>query len=279
MNAIMKNSNTDIGEMVTDHGMTFPKGMTEDQFFAVGRKLSEFEQGMQWAIGDWYNAIPWGDKQAACEEANLDYKNASNYGSTCNKFQIPVRTGISFTHHYVLSNSDLTDAQRTELSEQAEAGDWGVRKLKEERDKVLKTYVEKQDVSESVESAVESATKGVPEKYQKKVTTAVNKLGKRLQSEFQTAVDDTVAQKVKAERARLNEYNAELKAKDDALVGAFKRVNHILTLEDFRFIRGLLHPDRHDPSEKEKWEKAFNIFQKLLDNVDPESRVRWEKSK
>lgn len=272
MNNLMKN---DIGEMVTDHGMTFPKNMTEDQFFAIGRKLSEFEQGMQWAIGDWYNAIKWSDKQAACEKVDLKFNTAKKYGYTCAQFQFGARAPLSYTHHYILSNSDLTEDQRVDLQKKAQAKKWTKRELTIERDKVLGTYAEKPDTSETVEAAVEAATKGVPEKYKKKVTAAVNGLGKRLQSEFQTAVDNTVSQKVKAERARLAEYDDELKAKDEALVGSFKRVQHILSLEEFKFIRALLHPDKHDSKDKAKYEKAFNIFQKLLDNVDPEARVRW----
>lgn len=64
--------------------------------------------------GDWYNAIPWGDKKAACEKAGLNYKTASEFGSVCAKYEIPVRTGIlTFQHHQVIAA--LPEPQRLPL--------------------------------------------------------------------------------------------------------------------------------------------------------------------
>ena len=80
---------------VTDRGMVFPDNMTEKQFFDAGHQLSEIEKGMQWAIGDWYNAIPWGDKQAACQEAGLNYESSKKYGHASAAFQIGARAPIS----------------------------------------------------------------------------------------------------------------------------------------------------------------------------------------
>ncbi len=57
-----------IAESIKENGLVLPVNFTEEEFFEAGRCLAKIEQGMQWAIGDWYNSIPWGDKEAACKE-------------------------------------------------------------------------------------------------------------------------------------------------------------------------------------------------------------------
>ena len=75
---------------------------------------------MQWAIGDWYNAIKGEGKQEACERVGLDYKNSQLCATVCSKFSMPARAGIPFVHHKVLSVNDLTDNQRMSLLKLAE---------------------------------------------------------------------------------------------------------------------------------------------------------------
>ena len=264
------------GTEVTDHGIVFPENISEQEFFDTGRKLSNMEKGLQWAIGDWYLAIPWGDKQAACKEAGLNYKTAQKCGQVCGSFQMPHRCGISFKHHFMLSVGDLSKDQKNGLLLEAETSGWSSKKLADERDKVLGKYVEPVEAPTDVDGVIESALVGVPVKYQNKVKSVVSTVQKKMVSDFKSAVTLQSKKIVDVEQDRLKEYRKELEERDEALTKAFKKVNHILTLAEFKLIRSLLHPDKHDPKDKARYEKAFNAFQKLLDNVDPQARKRWE---
>lgn len=62
------------------------------------------DKTLQWYIGDWYNAIPWGDKKAACEKVGLNYKTARDFGSICQRFEMSLRNDIlTFQHHKVIA--------------------------------------------------------------------------------------------------------------------------------------------------------------------------------
>ncbi|NEX15785.1 MAG: hypothetical protein C1943_03870 [Halochromatium sp.] len=75
------------------------------------------EQGMQWAIGDWYNAIPWGDKEAACNKAGLNYNTAFNYGQVAKRFEFTLRkVNCTFSHHQRLAIDALTPEHATSSS-------------------------------------------------------------------------------------------------------------------------------------------------------------------
>jgi hypothetical protein len=78
-----------------------------------------------------------------------------------------------------------------------------------------------------------------------------------------------------SERKHIQEYAAELREKDNVLMNAYKKAPQLMTIEEYKFIRGLLHPDRHPVEEKAKWEKAFNIFQRLIESIDPKAKERW----
>ena len=109
-----------IAEAIKENGLVLPVNFTEEEFFEAGRCLAKIEQGMQWAIGDWYNSIPWGDKALACKEVGLSYKTAIIYGGVCAIFRNDNRINNSpFGHHQLLAIQDLTDHQRLELLEKS----------------------------------------------------------------------------------------------------------------------------------------------------------------
>lgn len=107
-----------VTNILTNAGLNLPEQYTEAEFFEAGRFLANIEHGLQWAVGDWYNAIPdsYGDKKAACEKAGLDYKTANTYAKVAFSFKSPTRVGcLSFAHHQKLAIDALDDIQRTKL--------------------------------------------------------------------------------------------------------------------------------------------------------------------
>jgi hypothetical protein len=87
--------------------------------------IAKIEQGMQWAIGDWYNSIPWGDKEAACKEVGLRFNTALTYGNVCAAFPNTDRISNSpFRHYQMLAVQELTGYQRLELLGKASKNGW-----------------------------------------------------------------------------------------------------------------------------------------------------------
>jgi len=133
---------------ISEVGLSGLDGIDEATFFDIGHKLVQAEHGLQWAIGDWYNAIPWGDKEKACNEVGQPYLTAQKYGQIASKYQIRTRVrNLSFKHHRTLVHADLGESDRTLLLQMAITGSptnkdgefkkWSSKRLKEERDKLL----------------------------------------------------------------------------------------------------------------------------------------------
>ena len=60
--------------------------------------------------------LPWGDKEAACEKAGLNYGTAKTYAIVCDRFQLSTRVdNLSFAIHRNLAIDALTPDQRAAL--------------------------------------------------------------------------------------------------------------------------------------------------------------------
>jgi len=274
-------------QLVTNHGLNLPKNITEEQFLAVGRTLSNIEKGMQWAIGDWYNAIPHGDKQAECEWVGLGYKHAQRCGIVAACFAMPSRGGIGFSHHRLLALDALTDEQRMDLLELAEAGSpdkkgnikpWSAKRLTDERDLVLGRAVEPPKPKPTgLDEAVEQAADGVPKKYVAQVKQATKKVLNQMQHDFEVELLNQVSAATEKAQKRLAEAAIEAEKHEKALKIARKKVTAIMTQEEFKLVRSCLHPDRH-PEEAARYAKAFAIFNRLLSSLDAATLKRWEQT-
>ena len=114
---------------LTETGLIAEPDATEDAWRRVGEALARIERGTQWLIGDWYNQIPWGDKQAACERVGINPKTARNYAVVANTIPMSRRRDISFGHHEVVAA--LPEEDQDELLDEAVREGLSVRKLKE----------------------------------------------------------------------------------------------------------------------------------------------------
>lgn len=69
------------------------------------------------------------------------------------------------------------------------------------------------------------------------------------------------------ESRRQKEHEAEQRNKQ--LLDALSTVDRMMTYEEFKIIRGLLHPDRYPDELRERAGKAFDIFNRLEKAVNP----------
>ena len=256
-----------MSEILTDVGLNLPAQYTEDEFFEAGKFLARIEKGSQWAIGDWYNAIKWGDKEAACQRAGLNPTTAKIYGSVCTAFPIVYRIyNLTFHHYKSVIIQKLTKDQRQELLEKAEKNGLTVAQMVKERDRLLG----KPDPIPllSFDSKVESLMKELPASTTKKMRTALDAVIGKLKSEYSSEVDHAAKERMKAERAKIHQIEQEARAEKERLKGLRMNLDGLMTEDEYRLIRGCLHPDRAPEDRRDQFSRAFNIFSRLEQSVN-----------
>jgi hypothetical protein len=256
-----------MSEILTNTGLMLPDNCTEEDFFEAGRFLSRIEQGMQWAIGDWYNAIPWGDKAAACEKAGLNFTTARIYGNVCAVFQIDRRlSNLSFDKHQRLVNQELTHAQRSELLDKSAENGWSVARLMKERDRLLGK--DERVPLLTFDTKVEKLMETLPASATKKTKAALTHVVNDLRHDFETEVEHVVKERLKAQRDKLHELEKEAKEELDRARNLSMNLDGLMTEEEYRLIRGCLHPDRAPDDRKSAFSKAFDVFTRLEKTVN-----------
>lgn len=273
-----------MAEVITNTGLRLPETYTEEEFFEAGRFLSRIEQGMQWAVGDWYNAIPWGDKQKACEAAGLNYKTARVYGATCDAFQIGDRiANCSFDHHKRLAVQALTTEQRADLLEKAGENGWTAAQLTAQRDLLLGRPPK--DTPLSIDATFEKAVAALPPSASTKVKKALQEVKRDLQADFSHQVIKLANEKAKEkvreeaekaraalERAKIREEEASA-AKERADARATP-LDGWMTREEYQLIVGCLHPDRAPEDRREQFSRALAIFIRMKGTVNEKAPVK-----
>lgn len=254
----------DMNTDVTEIGIKNLDRCNEEEFFAVGQTLARIEHGMQWAIGDWYNAIPWGDKEAACEKAGLNYITARHCGAVTAKFQMGARAPIlGFKHHELLIIQELTDSQRDSLLKNAAKEHWTVKRLRTERDHVL-GRPEKIPLLE-FDDKVNAALADLPKSVSNKTRRAVRNLFSELKHRFQDEVEAEVKSRLKERHEKLSKIEREAEERRDQAIKMIAGVRAFMDEKEFKLVLSCLHPDREcAPTRKNK---AFIIFKRLEETV------------
>lgn len=281
MNAVIQRK-----AILTDIGFEGLDTLTEEQFFAAGEELGNIEQGLQWAIGDWYNSIPPGKgnqyygtdgKAKACQRVGLNPGTAENCGRVARIFATPHRSGaLTFKHHYVLCHDDLTALDRRRLLSRAKKGDegsdkpkpWTSSRLKKERDIVLgiappaPTEGFNNGINALKDSVIESLPKTVGAKTVNAVVRGLTKEAEKLRHEFTSAVEKEAEERAKIARANMKLAEQRANEQYDRALKKAVGVKAFMTRDEFQLIRACLHPDRN-PHPKAA--KAFDIFNRLAD--------------
>lgn len=267
-----------MSEILTNTGLQLPEHFTEEEFFEAGRFLSRIEQGMQWAIGDWYNAIPWGDKQAACEKAGLNFNTARIYGNVCAVFQIDMRiSNLSFSKHQSLVTQELTDIQRAELLEKSAKNGWTAARLTKERDRLLGR--DERVPLLTFDGKVQRLYEALPASATKKTRAALTQVVNDLRHDFETEVEHVVKERLKQQRERILLLEQEAQADRDRARELSMNLDGLITEEEYRLILGCLHPDRAPEDRKQVFGKAFSIFMRLEKSVNRSMPVKLRKQR
>lgn len=267
-----------MSEILTNTGLIIPENCTEEEFFEAGRFLSRVEQGMQWAIGDWYNAIRWGDKQAACERAGLNYKTALIYGRVASDFEMSRRLdNLSFSHFQKLAIDALTPEQRTNLLNQAEKYGWSSARLTHERDRLL-GKPEKVPLL-TFDGKVEKLIETLPATATKKTKAALNQVVADLRHDFETEVEHVVKERLKVQRERIHKLEKEAQEERDRARNLRMNLDGLMTEEEYKLVRSCLHPDKAPEDRKAIFNKAFDIFNRLEKSVNRDMPAELRKQR
>ncbi len=262
-----------MSEIMTNTGLQLPEHFTEEEFFAAGKFLSRVEQGMQWAIGDWYNAIPWGDKEAACDKAGLNYQTAKQYGFVCQKFQMLTRVNnLSFKHHRMLAIEALDEERRASLLAEAEANNWTSARLTKERDRLLGK--EDRVPLLTFDGKVQRLIETLPPTATKKTKAALTQVVNDLRHDFETEVEHVVRERLKDQRERLTAREKEVLAERERVRELRTNLDGLMTEEEYRLVRGCLHPDRAPEDRRQQFGKAFDIFTRLEKSVNRDMPIK-----
>ena len=273
---------------ITEIGMSGLDAVDEVTFFQIGHKLVQAEHGLQWAIGDWYNAIPAGEsgrygddegKAKACLEVGLNPNTARECGRVARKFNTANRLAVlTFKHHQQLAIDELAPLQRTELLKLAAAGSparknggyvvWSSKRLKEERDKLMGIlppepvdgFTEKADAL--TEAVVSVLPKTAGRRAVNTTKNGIKKLAADMQHEFNSAVDKKVGEKVKSQRQNLNDLEAKAKEEFDRTIKMKAGVKAFMSKDEFMLVRACLHPDKNSHPRASE---AFTIFNRLAE--------------
>jgi hypothetical protein len=117
----------------TTTSLTLPKGLTKDQWVAIGTTLGKSDSSLRWWIADWwvYGDHRYGDRKALAATGvfGLAFETLMVYGTvarnvkTLNRFEV-----LSFTHHIQVAT--LRPARQKRYLTQAVANGWTASKLK-----------------------------------------------------------------------------------------------------------------------------------------------------
>lgn len=267
-----------MSEILTNTGLMLPEDCTEEEFFEAGRFLSRIEQGMQWAIGDWYNAIPWGDKEAACEKAGLNFKTARDYAAVARVFKKSIRIdNLSFKHHHLLVSDALNDSQRSALLLQAKTEGWVSSRLAKERDRILGR--EERVPLLTFDAKVEKLMETLPAAATKKTKTALKQVVADLRHDFETEVEHVLQDRLKAQRERLHKLEKEAQEERDRARNLRMNLDGLMTEEEYKLVRSCLHPDKAPEDRKAIFNKAFDIFNRLEKSVNRDMPAELRKQR
>lgn len=108
----------------------------------------------------------------------------------------------------------------------------------------------------------------LPESQEKKVQRVIAVELRRLQDSFNEEVRKEAERRLPEMRARYERDSAACVAESTryaAIIGGIKKK---ITVDEYKFLLGLLHPDKHSPEEHDRYSRGFQIVMRLRDYAE-----------
>ena len=139
-------------------------------------------------------------------------------------------------------------------------------RLAKERDRLLGK--EERVPLLTFETKVEKLMETLPASATKKTKAAINQVVSDLRHDFETEVEHVVKERLRIQREKLYALEKEAQADRDRAKELRMNLDGLMTEEEYRLIRGCLHPDRAPEDRKAAFGKAFDIFTRLEKSVN-----------
>lgn len=114
-------------------------------------------------------------------------------------------------------------------------------------------------------------------KFDRLLAKATKTLQDSYQLQLDAAVKAEVDKRLEVERKWYEERTKEATEEITQYAARSKSLDHWMTETEFKLVLGCLHPDRQSESERAKYDKAFQIFKRLEQHLEPNSAKRMSK--
>jgi len=132
--------------------------------------------------------------------------------------------------------------------------------------------------AETAEAAKQELSLTAQQKLDKAIELFEQQKLTEMQQQFQVELQSAIQR----EQTKINEARKELIELEKKISKAATTITTIITYDEFKMIRGCLHPDRQPEELKEKFGKAFDLFNRLEQHVNIKApidflrRYGWE---
>jgi hypothetical protein len=121
---------------------------------------------------------------------------------------------------------------------------------------------------------IEATLSELPARERMTVEKALERTQHALKQSFDQAVDEEVRRRLETERAYFMKSAERHHAEELKLQMVRSKLSAFMTLEEFRLVRGCLHPDQPERSP-ERLRAAFQIFERVGNACDPTRPAKW----
>lgn len=282
--AIKQGETMNMANVLTETGLHLPENASEADLIEVGIELTHREEHaqhdlmlIQWQRGEWWNALPDGRKAEICEASGTNPRTAKRCGwvvEWAKSINVAVGAIQSFYHLRSLTHQQLTSDQAKDLLEKSATFGWTAGRLKRERDLVLNIHpmVTKDTKPKHFEQAMDEIIDDLPQRTSEKTKKEIRKFLTKLENDFWEEVHQESKKQVdiinEKRRRSLDERERKLDAMQKRLHKAYRGFHQVISDEEYKIIRGCLHPDRVPADRRDKFDKAFKIFEQAWDEID-----------
>ncbi len=176
----------------------------------------------------------------------------------------------------------VTELAKQGLGEAAIAREAGITRF-QARNRLANIAKEKLlEEAEALPQQCEEAKHELSLTAQQKLDKAIALFEQQKLTEMQQQFQVELQSAIKREQTKINEARKELIELEKKLNKAATTITTIITYDEFKMIRGCLHPDRQPEELKEKFGKAFDLFNRLEQHVNIKApidflrRYGWE---
>lgn len=186
------------------------------------------------------------------------------------------------THYTETQLDEVTELLRQGKGEAEIAKEIGATRFQVRNRMANIAKVKAKEEAEALPAQCEEAKQELSLTAQQKLDKAIALFEQAKLAEMQKEFQVELQAAIQREQDKINEARKELIELEKKISKAATTITTIITYDEFKMIRGCLHPDRQPDELKEKFGKAFDLFNRLEQHVNIKApidflrRYGWE---